>query len=308
MPVHPLTLPARPRALPGRRAGVPGRLVRPAAALAAGSLLALAGASGPAALVLGVAVGLPHGALDHLPARRLLAPRLGRAWPVAFAAGYLGLAGLVLASWAAAPLATLALFLGASVLHFGEEDTVATGLAARVAHGGLPILAPTLFHPDAVAQLFAWVAGSDPAPLMAWLLGPALLIWLACAGVTAVQLVGEARWRAPLAEAAALLALFALAPPLLAFACYFALVHTPRALDGMGEPATLLRQAMPLTIAGAVIGLALWLRSPALDVSERTVRTVFQLLSALTAPHMVLRWLTRYDAPKPAVRLVGGAT
>lgn len=278
--------------------GAPPRLVQVGAALATGCALAAVPGSGPAILIAGAALGLPHGALDHLAGGRVFAPRFGRLWPLAFGVFYLGTAALVLLAWGAAPLATLTMFLTASALHFGGEDNSLAGRggwAGRVAHGGLSIMVPALAHPDVVARLFTLLAGVDAAPVAAALCGPVATIWLACVAATARHLVREDRWRVPAVEAGALALLFAAAPPLIAFACYFALVHTPRALDGVvargTSPARLVRQAAPLTLLGLALGAVLWWCEPTLAFPDRSVRIAFLLLSALTAPHMLLHWL-----------------
>ena len=90
-------------------------------------------------LAVGI-LGLPHGALDYLSGRALLARRFGRAWPVPFVAGYLGLAGIVLLGWTLVPVGTLVSFLAVAAAHFGLEDTdseLALGAGTRLASFGL---------------------------------------------------------------------------------------------------------------------------------------------------------------------------
>ena len=82
-------------------------------ALAAASLLP-PGQRMVAALVVIIALGVPHGALDGELARTALRPRFGLAWFGVFALPYLGLSVVVLLAWHFAPLSTLAAFLAAS--------------------------------------------------------------------------------------------------------------------------------------------------------------------------------------------------
>lgn len=285
---------------PDRPAGAPApvglrvphlpRLGQPVAALAAGLALEASGTGGPLALVLGVAAGMPHGALDYIPAREMLAPEWGAAWPALFGAGYLGLSALVMAGWHYAPRATLVAFLAASTLHFGEEDVPNGGATQRLSQGSVPILLPVVFHTGETAELFSWVAGVDVVSATRRALIPALILWSA---TTATAAVREGTASGALAGSLPLVALFFKASPLTAFTSYFALVHTPRALSGLGAPGAVARQAAPLTGLALLLGALLWLRRPDLAFPERTVRTTFRLLAALTAPHMALRWWQR---------------
>jgi hypothetical protein len=75
-----------------------------AAAVPVGGVLAL----------LVAVVGLPHGAADHRFARPRLEPLLGPVWSVAFLAGYLAIAGLIVLGWFVAPTATILVFFLAS--------------------------------------------------------------------------------------------------------------------------------------------------------------------------------------------------
>jgi Brp/Blh family beta-carotene 15,15'-monooxygenase len=187
-----------------------------------------------AALATAVALfGVPHGALDPLVGRTLLAPRLGRRWWPIFHGGYLAVAGIVLAGWAAAPVGTLAGFLALSAVHFGLGD-VTRGrqspgrYAAEVlARGALPIVGPATAFPDQVATLFGWLvpvsAREGAAALahgLAWA-GPRLLAPL-LAGVMLARLADAVRARgrddhlAVAAEVGALALLVLAAPPLVA--------------------------------------------------------------------------------------------
>jgi len=269
-------------------------------------LLAFAPPSLPiqAALFLaGVAlVGMPHGSFDHIVARRRLHPMLGRLWWLAFLLTYLGLAGLVWLGWAEAPQTTLVLFLMASVIHFGIGDLTAAGgrtpaqiLTAILARGALPILLPIAAHPSAVAPVLAALAGgrTDLAAAIVtwsyWLLLPwalaLLLYWITTAS------------RADRLEILTLCAAFVLLPPILAFALYFCLCHSVRHLlrlaDMMSPICPRSAAAQTLRIGLPAIAVCL-LAAPLLflhSVSNGLV-PLFQLLAALTLPHMVVTlWL-----------------
>jgi Brp/Blh family beta-carotene 15,15'-monooxygenase len=253
-----------------------------------------------------VLVGFPHGAFDHLVARPVLAPRLGRLWWVPFGLAYLGLAGLVWLAWMLAPLPTLVLFLAGSVLHFGLgdiEDGVAPGTvprwAAVLTYGALPILLPVAFHPLQAAPVLAAIGGIAVPPMAAAL---SLCLWLVPLwGAAFVWLCVTNRPQgARVVPAAITAAGFVLLPPLLAFGLYFGLVHSPRHLLRLGawhDPADPRRAAQwaarvvvpaSLVCGFGIVGIALTTQ----DVSIGMLVPIFRIIAALTLPHMIVTsWL-----------------
>jgi Brp/Blh family beta-carotene 15,15'-monooxygenase len=253
-----------------------------------------------------VLVGFPHGAFDHLVARPVLAPRLGRFWWVPFGLAYLGLAGLVWLAWMLAPLPTLVLFLAGSVLHFGLgdiEDGLAPGSLPRwvavLTYGALPILLPVAFHPLQAAPLLAAIGGVAAQPMEAAL---SLCLWLVPLwGAAFVWLCVKAEPQSARVVPAAITAAgFVLLPPLLAFGLYFGLVHSPRHLLRLGawhDPADPRRAARwaarvvvpaSLVCALGIIGIALTTQ----NVSIGLLVPTFRIIAALTLPHMIVTsWL-----------------
>lgn len=246
-------------------------------------------------------VGIPHGGFDHLVARPVLAPRLGRWWWAPFGAAYVGLAGLVGLAWMVAPAWTLAGFLAASVVHFGLGDAepgVAPRWVAVVAHGALPVLTPAVLHPSEAAPVLAAMARVPEAAMVDalgaawWLLVPwgALFGWM-----TVVAVRHRARWGEPLA----MLAAFVLLPPLLAFGVYFTAAHAMRHTLRLGAwhdarragaAARWLVRGMVPTAVAAVVVMAVLGRS-ALDWPLDVLAPVFQAIAALTLPHMIVTGL-----------------
>ena len=158
-----------------------------------------------------VLLGVPHGALDGEVARGVLRPHLGRAWFAVFAPPYLALSALVLLSWHAAPVVTLALFLAGSVWHFGSEDSGDGPLLEALVRGGLPIALPTLVQPAATVALLGGIAGvplSGVLGLMAALLSfipslgmilaviPAILLGLTVSPQMGLYVAGPVAWSA----------------------------------------------------------------------------------------------------------------
>jgi Brp/Blh family beta-carotene 15,15'-monooxygenase len=261
-----------------------------------------------------VLVGFPHGAFDHLVARRVLSPLLGRSWWMWFALAYLGLAFLVWSAWIAAPLMTLALFLAGSVLHFGLGDTE-DGLApvrvprwaSVLVYGSLPVLLPVALHPSAASPVLAALGGVSEAAMTGALSDT---VWLAPLWLAGFAWVALAAWREgkDVALAAVTAAGFVLLPPLLAFGFYFGLVHSPRHLLRLGawhdphQPRRAVRWAAWTMVPAAslcAIGLAA-LAATAQDWSIDLLAPTFRLIAALTLPHMVVTtWLGTTDANLP---------
>ena len=246
-----------------------------------------------------VLLGVPHGAVDHRVARPLLIPRLGRAWFAVFAALYLGLAALILGLWLLAPALSLMAFLAVSTLHFGTEDAEGRGVVATLARGGAPIALAILWHPERTERFFATLGGTPSSfaalQLAAW-------AWVPVAAAFAWRLLRRRGARGEWIEIGALALAFAALPPLMAFAFYFLVVHSPRhmaelaarharwdAARGWRWAAT---RAVPLSLATLALGIMVF---RALDgsIEERFLRTVFWGLAALTVPHMILHVLDR---------------
>lgn len=246
-------------------------------------------------LALAVVAGLPHGAADFNEGRRAFRS-FGAYWWRPFLLGYLGLIGCVLAAWWLCPAITLVAFLALSVVHFGTQDQHAgRSWMSILALGGAPIVGPAVFHRTDVKHLFAVLAGGDANAITAAIAGPLAMAWLVAVVLTmaAAWKSAERSWSYP-AELLLTTMLFAFASPLVAFAFYFALIHTPRALIAQrvaagGIPS--LKQMLTLTALACVLGAGVFTARPALALEANVVRTAFMLLAALTVPHMALDYL-----------------
>lgn len=251
-------------------------------------------------------VGIPHGGFDHLVARPVLAPRLGRWWWVPFGAGYVGLAALVGVAWAVAPAWTLAGFLAASVVHFGlgdREPGVGPRWAGVLALGAMPVLLPAVLHPAEAAPILAAMA-RIPLPAMTDALAAAWWLVLPWGALFTWMLVAAVRQRARWGEPLAMLAAFVLLPPLLAFGIYFTAAHAMRHTLRLGAwhdarragaAARWLVRGMVPTAVVAVAAMAVLGRS-ALDWPLDVLAPVFQAIAALTLPHMIVTGLLEEPA------------
>ena len=264
--------------------------------------------------LVAISVAIWHGAFDGVLAEEAFQPRLGSRWRPLFYAGYLALGAAVLVLWRYAPASALLAFLLYSALHFGTESDrqlsparVVTGMAT----GFLPIAAACHWWPQQVATIFRLMlrGSADAAAPMTSIAGEAL--WPVIAVILLSAVFAKDLQRLPLLALVAIqLVLFRGCSPIVAFALFFCVWHTPEHLlstsvDGVGvfRRALLIehlrRGAIPWLISLSAVAMACWFGRHAVD---SYLGLVFIALSALTVPHMVLAELCRrqhHPAPKP---------
>lgn len=241
--------------------------------------------------ILAAVLGMPHGALDPLVARRL---GLWRG-PLSFAAFnlvYSGLAAAVVALWLVAPVPSLVLFLVVSAVHFGGDWMRERSPWLRSLAGAALLSLPALRDQDAVAGLYATLAGEGARSVAAAqaALGVPLLVLLLGLAIVAAR-------RAPHeAVELGLVALLALTtPPLVFFIVYFCTLHSARHLrEGFVEEREQPRRLTALVVVAytviplAAAALVLTATAGTVSLDDQLLRVVFIGLAALTVPHMVL--------------------
>ncbi|AXG05821.1 beta-carotene 15,15'-dioxygenase [Haloplanus rubicundus] len=277
--------------------------------------------------------GLPHGAVDHLaPTRAAGRPTTPRSM-AAVGLAYLLLGGAYAALWVVAPVASAALFVALTWLHWGQGDLYAldalgsshlesAGVRAGtvVVRGGLPMLVPLLRYPERYRDVVdAWVAlfGRDLGA--AWLVAPdtRVALGLAFAGVTLATLAAGYRdtagWRLDAAETLLLWAYFLVVPPLVAIGVYFCVWHSLRHVgrlmgvdDGAraafrtrGVLAALARtgrDAAPLTAVSVVLLVGVGVVA-GVDTDPRLLAALYLVfIAVLTLPHVaVVTWMDRVE-------------
>jgi Brp/Blh family beta-carotene 15,15'-monooxygenase len=241
-------------------------------------------------LVVGVVLlGLPHGALDPLVARKAFVGR--RYTTIVFYAIYLVLVLAYWLLWNRYPTVGLSFFLLIAALHFGSDWESRGSFVTRCAYGLAIVTLPVLRFPSEVASIYAMLGTSNAAALitMSRILAPAAV------GIAAVgaALQFRQRWSDAL-ELLSIVSGALLLQPLVFFTCYFALLHSPRHLldTAQGLGMTSLKRiylaTLPALLATLLLaGLAYWLL-PHIGMAARVVRIVFIGLAALTVPHMLL--------------------
>ncbi|MDV6260603.1 Brp/Blh family beta-carotene 15,15'-dioxygenase [Rhodococcoides yunnanense] len=265
-------------------------------------------------LVVGLLIGLPHGALDHLVPTWWL----GRRAPVViwFALAYGAAAAAAFLLFRTFPVAGIAIFLLLSAWHFacGETgfsdlrggDPTAYAALRRLARAAVVLLLPAAVHPTQVADLITEITNKS-FTVTAHLRTGALVFSLAAVfiGIGACLLAGR---RLDAVELMLLVVLALSVSPLVAFGVYFGGWHSVRHLarSMLDDPANLpalaqgkwraplrrlaLDAAGPTAIILVTLGL-LWSLS---DGWQGFVTTYLALLAGLTVPHMmVVAWADR---------------
>lgn len=287
----------RPEGAQPRRLGFPVETVV-FSSLAVLTLIALGlGVPSPSPTVqvvlLGVLVGvlgLPHGALDPLIARRL--GLWGTPWSfVAFNAVYVAIVVIVVVLWLVLPVASLVVFLLVSALHFGSDWNAKRAPWLRFLAGFGLLSVPAVLHQSEVRAAYVVLAGEGGAAIAVaqqWL-GPLALAGLLLAAIIALRHRPHESIEIGLATA---LALFA--DPLVFFVLYFCALHSFRHLKagfhaerGGGRLTALIVTVYTVVPILAVAGLWVWL-GPTPNLGEQILQVVFIGLAALTVPHMIV--------------------
>ena len=262
--------------------------------------------------LVALAVGIPHGALDHL----VTLPRASLVRMTLFIMMYIAIA--VVAVWAILQWNVVG-FVGVvimSALHFGIGDTAfiteqsrasgsknftrLTQVLYALSAGALPVVIPLTNH-DSTRALAA--VNED---LVSWHGGWNEELLVAVTVLTSVALLALAitrRWR-DCVDLFVLAALAFLTPPLVAFAAYFGLWHAMRHTARLtlnlkssqnsiasNEAGRAFRQAVipgiPALVGTFVIALLIGFQTPG-KLSDEFLWLSLVVVWALTVPHMMV--------------------
>ncbi|GAB3707667.1 Brp/Blh family beta-carotene 15,15'-dioxygenase [Halorubrum pallidum] len=204
-----------------------------------------------------LAVGMAHGAVDHLVPLRAAGVSARRSF-AAVGGVYAVLGGAVVVGFALAPAVAFVGFVALTWVHWGQGDVAALAIAgvdhlpttaerglAAVVRGGLPMAVPLLAHPGEYRLVAEWTVGlflPDAAtsaavdPLFALAVRVAVAgimvgATLASVGAGYLRVRGGASrrgWLRDAGEVTVLWAWFLLAAPVVAIGVYFALWHSLR--------------------------------------------------------------------------------
>ena len=249
-----------------------------------------------AACVALLIFGLPHGTLDlELIRSRLSGPWTGMASLVLI---YLGCAGATWLLWRVEPVLALAAFIAIATVHFSEDWE---GAGSALLRGGLALAllaAPTLAHRDALDTIFIGLTDRASASLVTDALVMVAPVAIGLGLVAVISLWQTSRRDQACGGLAALAAMVAL-PPIIGFALFFCLFHSPRhfresltALSWAGF-ARWGRVVVPLSLTAGGIAMLIFGGQFRGDVATGIMATSFMTLSVLTVPHMLTPLLVR---------------
>jgi Brp/Blh family beta-carotene 15,15'-monooxygenase len=267
-----------------------GGLILALVAALAGVSLSGGAATSLACLAL-LLFGLPHGTLDL----EIIRARLSGPWTglVTLTAFYLSLAGAMYGLWRIEPVLALAAFIVIAVVHF-SEDWQGAGSALLSAGLALALLAaPTLAHSAELDAIFVGLTGRAEAVAVSEGLTLVAPVALAVGFIAIIALWQRGRRHQAVGGLAALIGMLAL-PPIIGFALYFCLFHSPRHFR---ESLSALRWSgfarwgwvvVPLTIAAGTIASLIFGFEPRAADSDRIMAASFMTLSILTVPHMLV--------------------
>lgn len=237
----------------------------------------------PLILALIALIGMPHGGLDLVLAKKL--------WPIKtagrlalFLSLYLALAGLVVIAWMLNPTLALIAFLAYSALHFADDWPAGIG---GLAGGALVLALPALTDQAQTGVLFSALRAS----------GSAVAEGLAIAAIPAGLVFMISARHAPrlLMRMMFLIGCSVILSPLAYFFVYFCGLHGVQHMQrvnrslGFGWRASMRGTLAPSLLTFAALGAAgLWLAAGQMAIDETMMRVVFIAFAALTVPHMVL--------------------
>ncbi len=247
--------------------------------------------------LIALAIGIPHGAVDHL----ITIPRRSKGAFYRFIVIYILvalLAAFAILRWNVVGFQLVVLM---SALHFGFGDAAflaesggqkmnrATEVAYSLAAGSLPVVLPLVNSKSTSAlehvhhQLINWQHGFTQ--------GLEILLWT-LAAIASLLLVTQRRWR-DLIDLIALALLAIVAPPLVAFAVYFGCWHAARhtaRLTLLLKPSstplwTAFKAGLPALIGTAIVAAGLAILSKN-GFSSSLLWSLLVVIWALTVPHM----------------------
>lgn len=262
--------------------------------------------------LIALAVGIPHGALDHL----VTLPRASFSRMASFIVAYVAIA--VLAVWAILRWSVIG-FVGVvvmSALHFGIGDaafiteqnraigrnnfTRLSQILYALSAGTLPVIIPLTNQASTSAlaavndELVLWHGGLDSELMV----GVLLLVT-----ATFITLAKSRRWR-DVIDLVILTSLAFIAPPLVAFAAYFGLWHAMRHTARLtlnlkssqvsiasDQPGRAFLQAVipgiPALVGTFIVSLLIGMQTPG-KLSDEYLWLSLVLVWALTVPHMMV--------------------
>jgi Brp/Blh family beta-carotene 15,15'-monooxygenase len=256
----------------------------------------LSNVAGIAALAIAVVIlGLPHGALDFAVAKSLNYVT-GVRTACSFLAIYTAVAGASIVFWIALPGTALSLFLGISIFHFAADWRTTMPLYARICLSAMLLCGPSIVNSAVVLTLFtALFVSSDVA---AWIIQAMQMIFAAAflgflyfviAAVASKNI--KSGWQ--VTEWIALVTSSIVLTPLLHFALYFCVLHSPKHLFDVSQMlrvslVKVIVISLPFVFLTLLFAWVLFETGASDALHTDLLRWIFIGLFGLTMSHMLL--------------------
>lgn len=235
-------------------------------------------------------IGVPHGALDPIFAKRLLPVSSWQSWSY-FILLY-GLLGLVMIIfWLLSSLLFMITFLCLSAVHFSRDLENTAPRITKILYGGAVIVLPTLLHYDVMVNLFTLILNPDDGLLIVNFLHLIALPYLILLILSIAFESYRNTFQATEVLAVSLLAI--VAQPLISFTLFFCGMHSIRhvlrtqSYSHLSWKKILLTSLLPM-LGVVLISLLCWVYLPDSSNYPRILQLIFVGLACLTVPHMLL--------------------
>jgi Brp/Blh family beta-carotene 15,15'-monooxygenase len=256
----------------------------------------LSNTAGIVALAIAVIIlGLPHGALDFAVAKSLNYVNSGRT-AITFLLVYTAIAALSILFWIELPGAALSLFLCISVFHFSADWRVTMPFYARICLAAIVLSGPSVVYASTVLDLFTALLVSNE--VASWIIQAMQLIFgLACMGSIYFVISAfkgknvKSGWQ--VIEWTGLIISSLLLTPLLHFALYFCVLHSPKHLLDVSKIirvsfVKVIVVSLPFVILTVLLAGILFKLIATEDINVGLLRWTFIGLFGLTMSHMLL--------------------
>jgi Brp/Blh family beta-carotene 15,15'-monooxygenase len=235
-------------------------------------------------------LGVPHGALDPIFAKRFLPISSWKSWSY-FVLLY-GVLGLVMVIfWVLSPMLFMVTFLCLSVFHFSRDlENTAPGIT-KLLYGAAVIVLPTLLHYEVMVNLFTLILNPEEGLQIVNFLHSIALPFLILLILSIAFESYRNTFQALELIAVTLLAI--LAQPLVSFTIFFCGMHSIRHVlrtQGYSQftwKKIILTSIFPM-LGVALISLLSWVLLPDSPNYPRILQLIFVGLACLTVPHMLL--------------------
>jgi Brp/Blh family beta-carotene 15,15'-monooxygenase len=235
-------------------------------------------------------LGVPHGALDPIFAKKLLPVSTWQSWSY-FLLLY-GLLGLgMIFFWVISPLLFMITFLCLSTLHFSRDLENTAPRITKLLYGGAVIVLPTLLHYDVMVNLFTLILNKEDGLLVVNFLHLIALPYVILL-ILSIAFEGYRNsFQAIELFAVSLLAI--VAQPLISFTLFFCGMHSIRHVLRTQSFSRLSWKKIFLTSLLPMLGVVLivllsWFYLQDSPNYPRILQLVFVGLACLTVPHMLL--------------------